>query len=75
MAEDSGLGPVLLSVRHVEGGATRLLVRLRSGTKHKLVPEALPPDATPAHLAKVNWYFFTFYFTGEFDYLIISISF
>ncbi|KAF4517735.1 hypothetical protein B566_EDAN002940 [Ephemera danica] len=52
MLEDANLGPVILSVRHVEGGATRLLVRLRSGTKQLLLPNAPPSDCSPAQLVK-----------------------
>ncbi|KAK7793015.1 hypothetical protein R5R35_003563 [Gryllus longicercus] len=58
VATDEALGPVLLSTKAELGSAgqehTRLLLRLRSGTAHELVPSAcLQPAPSPARMAKL----------------------
>lgn len=54
---DENLGPVLLSIKTENVASqehTRILLRLRSGTKHEIVPSAyLGPNPSPARMAKL----------------------
>lgn len=76
VGRDGENGPVLVSVKAetVAGQEHwRVLLRLRAGSTHELVPAAnLGPNPSPAKMVKVNGFFPPKYFIEKFQYPFVS---
>ena len=67
MAQDENLGPILLSAKHellANQDYVRLILRLRTGTMHEVVPATcLGEQASPHRMAKVTFSFIVIFFS------------
>ena len=66
VAQDENLGPILLSAKHellANQDYVRLILRLRTGTMHEVVPATcLGEQASPHRMAKVTFSFIVIFF-------------